>query len=84
MALLFGLVGCTSPAEQQQEDVHREVIQDAITQYEKVKKTNDQMEICVYAGVVTAAYVQASLKQEAQKWKAIEDQDCKKAGIPMA
>lgn len=79
----FMLSGCTSPEEKEQQDIHQQVIKDAIAQYETVQKTNDKIEICVYAGMVTAAYTQANNQNEAKKWKVIEDQDCKKAGIPM-
>lgn len=81
--LLLSLVGCTSPEQKELEDVHREVIKDAIAQYEAIKKSDDKIEVCVYAGMVTAAYVQANNEKEAKKWKDIEDVDCKRAGIPM-
>lgn len=77
------LSGCTSPEEKQLQDIQQQVTKDAIAQYEAVKKNNDKIEICVYAGIVTAAYTQANNQAEADKWKIIEDQDCKKAGIPM-
>lgn len=82
VSLLF-LSACTSAEERELEDIHKQVIEDAIKQYESIKSSEDKIEVCVYAGMVTAAYVEAKNEKEAQKWKAIEDQDCKKAGIPM-
>ena len=83
MVSVVMLTGCTSPEEKELQDIHQQVIKDAIAQYENIKKTDDKIEICVYARMVTAAYTQANNKTEADKWKIIEDQDCKKAGIPM-
>ena len=83
MVSVVMLTGCTIPEEKELQDIHQQVIKDAIAQYENIKKTDDKIEICVYAGMVTAAYTQANNKTEADKWKIIEDQDCKKAGIPM-
>jgi len=38
-------------------------------------------EICVQAGMVSAAYLQANDEPNYQKWKAIEKTDCKTAGL---
>lgn len=77
------LLGCSNSEHQQSEELHQHVIEDAVSQYEAIKNSSDQLEVCVYAGMVTEAYQQAKMQKEASKWKVIEDADCKKAGIPM-
>lgn len=81
--MLLFLLGCSSAEQRESEELHQHVIEDALSQYEAIKNSPDKLEVCVYAGMVTEAYQQAKMQKEATEWKAIEDADCKKAGIPM-
>ena len=62
--------------------IHEKVANDAVAQYELTKKHGSKMEVCVHAGMVSAAYLQAKNEAKYAEWKAIEKADCKKAGLP--
>ncbi|WP_152059799.1 hypothetical protein [Aliarcobacter butzleri] len=63
------------------DSIYKQVIQDSIEQYEIVKRQGDLMEICVYAGLVSASYLQAKDEYNYKIWKDKEKSDCKKAGL---
>lgn len=63
------------------ETAKNKVVDDTLTQYDIAKKQGDAMQICVQAGMVSAAYLQAHNDTEYSKWKDIEKQDCAAAGI---
>jgi hypothetical protein len=53
-----------------------------IEQYEFVKaNSNDLMEVCVHASIVAGAYRRALDENNYRYWKAIEQRDCRWAGI---
>lgn len=58
------------------------VARDSVDQYEIARSGGDPTEICVRAGLVTAAFVQAKDQPNYLKWKAIERTDCAAAGLP--
>lgn len=63
--------------------IHDKVAQDSVDQYEMVKRNKGSaVELCTYAGLVSAAYLQAKDEENYQKWKSIEKVDCKRAGLP--
>jgi len=64
------------------EQVQNQVAQDAVEQYNIAKRQGDKIQICVQAGIVSAAYLQAKDETNYQKWKAIEKAECKAAGMP--
>ncbi len=57
------------------------VAQDAIKQYEIAKRQGDKVQIYVSAGLVSAAFLQAKDEENYIKWKAIEKEAGKAAGI---
>lgn len=63
------------------DDIHEKVISDQIKQYEIAKRQGDPIQICVQAGLVTAAYLQAKYEYRYREWKEKESSDCKRAGI---
>lgn len=66
---------------QQIANVEAEVAADAVKEYEIAKRQGDAMQICVQAGFVSAAYLQAKNESHYQQWKATEKGDCKRAGV---
>lgn len=54
---------------------------DSVNQYNIAKRQGDPIQICVQAGMVTAAYLQAKDEANYQAWKRTEAQDCKRAGV---
>ena len=64
------------------QQIENQVAEDAVKQYEIAKDQGDKMQICVQAGLASAAYLQAKDKENYNKWKAIEKADCRAAGMP--
>ena len=62
--------------------IENKVAEDAVKQYEIAKRQGDQIAICVHAGLVAAAYIQAKDEPNYQRWKGIEEADCRAAGMP--
>lgn len=61
--------------------IEGQVATDAVSQYEIAKRQGDPIQICVQAGMVSAAYLQAKDEASYQTWKRREAQDCKRAGV---
>ena len=59
-----------------------QVAKNAVEQYEIAQRSGDKMQICVHAGFVSAAYMQAKNEASYQSWLAVERRDCKAAGVP--
>lgn len=59
-----------------------QVASDAEVQYGIAKRQGDRMQICVQAGLVAAAYLQAKNESQYQAWKNTEADDCRRAGVP--
>lgn len=83
IALLLVIAStCTSySVETQINEANNSVINDAITQYNIVKKNGDPIEIYNQASLVAVAYLQANDSINYKKWKEIEKQEAIKAGI---
>lgn len=82
LVILSGCKDLQKKAEDDfEKDVNEKVTSDVLEQYEIVKRNGNKMEVCVHAGFVAAAYLQAKNEPEYKKWKAIEKTDCKKAGL---
>jgi hypothetical protein len=62
--------------------IEDQVATDAVSQYNIAKRQGDPMQVCVQAGTVSAAYLQAKDEANYQTWKRTEAQDCKRAGVP--
>ena len=62
--------------------IENQVATDAVTQYNIAKRQGDPMQICVQAGMVSAAFLQSKDESNYQAWKRTEAQDCKHAGVP--
>jgi hypothetical protein len=63
-------------------DIENKVATDAVAQYEIAKRQGDPVQICVQAGLVSAAWLQAKNEAQYTAAKATEKADCAKAGMP--
>ncbi|KEO87814.1 hypothetical protein EH30_00090 [Erythrobacter sp. JL475] len=82
LVIASGLSACEQLVDAQMDDIYDQVSGDAVKQYEIAKRQGDPIQICVQAGLVSAAYLQAQDEPNYQKWKAIQSADCATAGIP--
>ena len=51
-------------------EIEKAVATDAVKQYQITKRQGDKMQICVQAGLVTAAFLQAKAEDDYREWKA--------------
>ena len=63
-------------------DIHDSVASDAVAQYRIAKQQGDPVQVCVQAGLVAAAFLQAKDSTSYNDWKSIESKDCRRAGVP--
>jgi hypothetical protein len=73
--------GIENQANLKMQEIENKVAQDAVTQYGIAKRNGSNIDVCVQAGMVTAAYLQAKDEAHYQQWKQTEKSDCAKAGI---
>lgn len=64
------------------QDIHRQVIDDAVTQYNITARQGTDVDRCVHAGLVAEAFLQAHQEVGYQEWKKVQHTDCKAAGVP--
>lgn len=78
---------CTSQEEidkkvdQEMAKIENKVAEDAVKEYEIAKKNGSPMDAYNAASAVTAAYLQANDEEKYKKWKKIEEQEAKRAGL---
>lgn len=60
-----------------------DVARDQVAQYQISKRKGDAIQICVQAGMVVAAYLQAKDESEYRRWVDVRTSDCKRAGVPL-
>src|SRR3954469_17206993 len=65
-----------------EKDVYKKVSNDAVDQYNIAKRQGDPIQVCVQAGLVSAAYLQEKNESSYQQWKSTEKADCARAGMP--
>jgi len=63
------------------QSIEREVATDSVREYRIAKRQGDKMQICVQAGMVSAAFLQANDEVNYRKWKGVEETDCSRAGL---
>jgi hypothetical protein len=76
-ALLFAVVGGGGSLD----GIKAKVASDAVEKYGIAKRNGSPVDICVQAGMVTAAFLQAKDEPNYAKWKATQGADCKRAGV---
>lgn len=79
--LLFG-GGIEHQAKNDMQEIENQVALDAEKQYEIAKNGGDKVQTYVQASLVASAYLQANDEVNYNKWKAIEKQEAKNAGVP--
>lgn len=73
--------GLEKQAAHEMSKIEDQVAADSVNQYNIAKRQGDAMQICVQAGLVSAAYLQAKDEFNYQQWKSTEAADCERAGI---
>ena len=58
------------------DNIYTEVVNDSIREYKIAKKHGELVDICVQAGMVVAAQLQAQNENGYRDWKKIEKTDC--------
>ena len=85
--IVIGLVwyfyggGLEKQAAKALQKIENQVADDAVKQYGIASRSGTAMDVCVQAGFVTAAYLQAKDESNYRRWKEIEKTDCEKAGL---
>ncbi|MGA7949496.1 MAG: hypothetical protein WCA45_04955 [Thiobacillaceae bacterium] len=63
--------------------IANQVADDAVEQYDMAKRNGATLvDMCVHAGFVSAAYLQAKDESNYRVWKSMEKADCARAGMP--
>ena len=62
--------------------LHQGVANNFEKQYEMALRGGSAIDVCVHAGLVSAAYLQAHDQSNYQRWKQKESEDCARAGVP--
>lgn len=73
--------GLEKQAAKNMSSIEAQVATDAVKQYNIAKASGAPMDVCVQAGMVSAAYLQAKDDSNYAKWKQLEAADCSVAGI---
>lgn len=76
-----GMAENSLPIIPSEDQIHQEVINDSEKQYNIAKRQGTQMDACVQAGFVAAAYLQAKKEDGYRRWKNIEAYECSAAGV---
>ena len=79
---LFVFGGFDFWTESSMDDIYQQVAKDAEEQFRISLTGEDKIQICVQAGLVSAAHLQAKNGEEYRRWKQLEDRACAVAGIP--
>lgn len=81
VVIFFIIALSTCGGDNNSENIEKQVATDSVEQYNIAKNQGDLMMICVQAGFVSAAYLQAKDDTNYNKWKDIEKVDCSRAGL---
>jgi len=74
--------GLEKQAAKDMSRIQADVASDMTKQYNIAKTSGNAIDVCVHAGMVSAAYLQAKDDANYAKWKRIESRDCETAGMP--
>lgn len=61
--------------------IENKVTADAVEQYQIAKRDGNRVDVCVHAGLVKAAYLQAKDEENYKAWVRTERTDCAEAGV---
>lgn len=82
VALFFWWLAPSGGGSVVMDNIHEQVASDAIEQYEIAKRGGDTIQICVHAGMVAAAFMQAKDEGNYRSWLSRQNRDCEAAGMP--
>lgn len=74
--------GLEKQAAKDMQKIEAQVADDMVKQYHIAKTSGSPLDVCVHAGMVSAAYLQAKDDAHYATWKKIETGDCDAAGMP--
>lgn len=80
--LLLAACDVEKQAAQNMQNITNQVAADAVKQYWIAKRNGTPIDICVQAGLVSAAYLQAQAESKYREWKGTQTLDCARAGVP--
>jgi hypothetical protein len=78
----FSQVATDALVNPQMNAITDKVARDAVDEYNMTRLNGDKIEVCVHAGMVAAAYLQAKDQGNYLNWKQTERNDCADAGMP--
>lgn len=81
-AFVFG-GGLEQQAAQSLRAIQADVAADAIEQYNIAKRNGSAIDAYVQAGIVVAAFLQLQDESNYQKWKQIQEEEARRAGMPV-
>lgn len=82
IVFVFIMFDSGSSSTSSMNSLYSKVATDAVAQYEIAARQGDKIQICVQAGLVSAAFLQAKDEANYQAWKATEKNACTRAGMP--
>jgi ribosomal protein L40E len=74
--------GLEKQAAQDMGKIQIQVARDMVDQYNIAKTSGTPIDVCVHAGMVSAAFLQAKDDYNYALWKRTESRDCDAAGMP--
>ena len=81
MLWLFVGGGLDKMAGSSLQKIKNQVAGDSVQQCEIAERQGNPIQMCVQAGLVSAAYLQAKDETNYQLWKTNEGNDCRRAGV---
>jgi hypothetical protein len=75
-------LGLERQAQNEMGRIEQQVAEDAVKQYDIAKRSGSAIDAYLHAGLVSAAYLQAKDESNYQKWKKIEAEEARHAGVP--
>lgn len=82
MVWWFAGGGLDKQAAHEMQKIENQVATDAVDRYQIAKREGNAIQVCVQAGFVSAAYLQAKDEANYRQWKETESNDCQRAGLP--
>lgn len=74
--------GLDKKVAHEMQNIENQVAIDAVNQYQIAQRQGNAIQVCVQAGLVSAAYLQAKDEPNYRQWKKTESEDCSRAGVP--
>ncbi len=83
VSAIFAMPACDQIADDQLQAINDKVAADTVEQYNIAKTSGgSSIDLCVQAGMVAAAFLQAKNDTEYSRWKMQQDSDCRVAKVP--